>query len=264
MSDQTNNANTLFQTAAQQTVISPTSLSILSAGGIGQKVQAAMGVPVSDVTTDDVMLLQLEIDDSSSIRDADNEQIVRDGVNLTLDAVQDSKAENEVLATLWQLNRGVLDPYKKVKDTTRLNATNYIGSGSTPLYDRTIELLGAIVAKEQEFANAGVSVRTVTLIVTDGQDYGSRARASEVRSLVMDLVSRENHLICAMGVDNGSTDFRKIFAEMGIRDANILTPANSASEIRKAFQVFSNTAKQASQGARAFSNAFTQGVNATP
>ena len=261
----TNNANALFQTAAQQTVISPTSLSILSAGGIGQKVQAAMGVPVSDVTTDDVMLMQLLIDDSSSIRDSDNEQIVRDGVNLSLEAVQDSKAENEVLTTLWQLNRGVLDPYKKVKDTTRLNASNYIGSGNTPLYDRTVELLGAIVAKEQEFANAGVSVRTVTLIVTDGQDYGSRSsRAQEVKSLVLDLVSRENHLICAMGVDNGSTDFRKIFTEMGIRDANILTPANTASEIRKAFQVFSNTAKQASQGARAFSNAFTQGVNATP
>jgi len=40
---------------------------------------------------------------------------------------------------------------------------------------------------------------------------------------------------------------------MGIPDAWILTPGNNASDIRKAFNVFSQSAVRASQGAGAFS-----------
>lgn len=60
----------------------------------------------------------------------------------------------------------------------------------------------------------------------------------------------ETHVVAAMGIDDGSTDFRSVFQEMGIEDRWILTPANTASEIRSAFQVFSQSALRASQAAR--------------
>jgi hypothetical protein len=52
-----------------------------------------------------------------------------------------------------------------------------------------------------------------------------------------------------MGIDDGRTDFRAVFRELGIPDAWILTPGNGASEIRRAFQVFSQSAVRVGQGA---------------
>ena len=56
-------------------------------------------------------------------------------------------------------------------------------------------------------------------------------------------------VIAAMGISDGATDFHQVFRDMGIPDRWILTPGNSASEVRKAFQVFSQSAIAASQGA---------------
>jgi hypothetical protein len=52
-----------------------------------------------------------------------------------------------------------------------------------------------------------------------------------------------------MGLDDGSTDFREVFREIGIPDAWILTPGASPQEVRRAFQVFSQSAVRVSQGA---------------
>jgi len=114
-------------------------------------------------------------------------------------------------------------------------------------------LLGTVLAKAQEFSDNGVPVRTVTLIITDGADCGSvRASASNVASLVADMLRTENHIIAAMGINDGGTDFHQVFKEMGIRDEWILTPSNSDTEIRKAFQVFSQSAARVSQSATNF------------
>ena len=92
-------------------------------------------------------------------------------------------------------------------------------------------------------------VRTITLIITDGGDAGSqRFKPHHVKSLVDDMLASEGHIVAAMGIADGSTDFRQVFRDMGIPDEWILTPANSSREIRKAFQVFSQSAVKASQG----------------
>ena len=76
-----------------------------------------------------------------------------------------------------------------------------------------------------------------------------RATAKEVRALVADMVAQENHVVAAMGISDGTTDFKKVFRDMGIADRWILTPGNTTSEIRKAFQVFSQSAAAVSAGA---------------
>ncbi|MBI2633485.1 MAG: hypothetical protein HYW78_03840, partial [Parcubacteria group bacterium] len=122
-------------------------------------------------------------------------------------------------------------------------------------YDETVVILGTVLAKTKEFMDNGVNVRTITLIVTDGADYGShRQTPATVASVVKDMLMKENHIIAAMGIDDhGHTDFKQIFQEMGLEDRWILTPLNSQSEIRKAFQVFSQSAVRASQSAQSFS-----------
>src|SRR5262250_2064121 len=81
-----------------------------------------------------------------------------------------------------------------------------------PLYDQTVVLLGTVLAKAQEFADNGVPVRTVTLIITDGADeHSRRATAQTVATLVQDMQQAETHIVAAMGIEDGSTDFRRVF-----------------------------------------------------
>src|SRR5262245_57958045 len=138
-----------------------------------------------------------------------------------------------------------------------MTKANYDPCLGTPLFDQTVVLLGTVLAKTQELAQAGIAVRTVTLIITDGGDFGStRCRPGDVAALVADMVSRENHIVAAMGISDGTADFKQVYRSMGIPDRWILTPGNSASEIRRAFAVFSQSAVRATQGVQlgGFSN----------
>jgi hypothetical protein len=140
-----------------------------------------------------------------------------------------------------------------------MTSKNYDANQGTPLYDQSVVLLGSVVAKTQEFSENGVVARSVTLIITDGADqHSARAKAKDVAALVKDMARAEAHIVAAMGISDGTTDFHKVFREMGIEDRWILTPGNNPSEIRKAFQVFSQSAVRASQAAT-FSQAAISG-----
>jgi hypothetical protein len=145
-----------------------------------------------------------------------------------------------------------------------MDSQNYDPDKGTPLYDQTVVLLATVLAKYQEFENNGVACRTVTLILTDGADMHSiKQSPATVKRLVDDLLLTESHIIAAMGIDDeGHTDFRQVFEEMGIRPEWILTPGNTPSEIRKAFQVFSQSAVRASQGGASFSQTSVGGFSA--
>jgi hypothetical protein len=109
--------------------------------------------------------------------------------------------------------------------------------------------LGTVIAKAQELAQADRGAHR-TLIITDGGDYNDALQARDVKAIVDDMLAQENHIVAAMGISDGTTDFKAVFRAMGIPDRWILTPGNSASEIRRAFAVFSQSAVRASQGAQ--------------
>lgn len=263
----------LFQNAHEEGTISSTSLQALENLDIGAQIQAGLGVSVDDVTASEVVLVSILVDDSGSIRFSGNSQAVRDGHNTVISSLLASKQNGNIIVHTSYLNGFVLYPYlplavldEEEKKRTgviryvqnplipKMDRQNYDPNLGTPLFDQTVVLLGRVLAKYQEFAESGVVARTVTLIITDGADeHSTKAKISTVKSLVSDLLG-ENHIVAAMGIDDGGkTDFRKVFRDMGIRDEWILTPLNSKTEIRKAFQVFSQSAVRASQGAVGFS-----------
>ncbi len=260
--------NDLFQNAMDDGVLSQQSMQALQGIDLGQQIQAGLGVSVDTVKASEVVLVTMMVDDSGSIRFAGNAKVVREGHNAVLDALLESKQSHTMLTHTCYLNGFVLYPYQPLvvidenerkrtgavrytqnSEVRKMTSKNYDPNKGTPLYDQTVVLLGRVLAKYQEFADAGVSARTVTLIITDGADECSlNASACTVKPLVEDLIG-EHHVVAAMGIDDGYTNFRKVFKSMGIRDEWILTPANSASEIRKAFMVFSQSAIQVSQAA---------------
>lgn len=250
------NVNELFQNAQDEGNLSQQAANALTVVDIGAEIQAALGLGVNDmlVQASEIVLVTTMPDDSGSIRFAGNAQLVRDGHNMVIDALLASKQRDNILAHNRYLNGQILYPYVPLNQAVMMDNSNYNPSMGTPLYDQTVLLLGTVIAKTQEFSDNGVPVRTVNLIITDGADeHSTRATPQMVKAIVDDMLRTENHIIAAMGIDDGYTNFRQVFQEMGVRDEWILTPANTEAEIRKAFQVFSQSAVQASQSAAAFS-----------
>lgn len=254
---------TLFQSAQSSGALSSAAMQALTIADVGAMIQAGLGTPVDDVLASEAVLVTMMPDDSGSIRYAKNAQVVRDGHNLVLDALQQTQQRDSILAHTRFLNGHVLFPYCPIQQTLRLDERNYDPALGTPLYDQTVVLLGTVLAKAQEFADNGVPVRTVTLLITDGADmHSQRATAQTVATLVRDMRQAETHIIAAMGIDDGSTDFRQVFRAMGIDEQWILTPGNDATQIRRAFQMFSQSAVRVSQSAAHFGQTVLGGFGA--
>ena len=245
----TNQPANLIAAARQEGLLTAASMEALEVVDIGARIQDALGVSADDVESSEVVLVTMLIDDSGSIDHAGNAKAVRDGHNAVLDALAASTQQSAVLVHTRYLNGTVLFPYAPLSQVERMTTTNYHPIHGTPLYDETLAMLGAVLAKSQQFAENGVPVRTVSLIVTDGDDQHSRrGTAAKVKTVVKDMLRQENHTIAAMGVDDGQTDFRLIFRGMGVKPDWILTPAGTPSEIRRAFQVFSQSAASLGRG----------------
>jgi hypothetical protein len=240
----------LLSAAHREGRLSTASLTALDVPDLGARVSAGLGVAIDDVAASEVILVTMMPDDSSSIRAAGNAAAVRDGHNQVLDALAGCAQARDIFCHTRLLNGAVLSPYAAVERVPRLDDQNYDPSLGTPLYDQTVVVLGTVLAKAQEFEQNGVPVRTVTLILTDGADqHSTRAGPREVRALVEDMLAAETHVVAAIGIDDGATDFRRVFSDMGVPDRWILTPAATPAEIRAAFQVFSQSAVRVSQAA---------------
>lgn len=249
MADDDDKIKKLLEDAHATGAVSAKTLATLDVVDVGAQIQAGLGVAIDDIAASEVVLVTMMPDDSQSIAAAHNTEAVRDGHNFVLDALRSSKQAGEVLAHTRYLNGFVLSPYVALDAAPALTPQNYRPNLATPLYDQTCVVLGTVIAKAQELQQAGIAVRTVTLLITDGGDFGSaRCTAKDVKAIVDDMLAREHHIVAAMGIRDGTTDFKAVFRAMGIPDRWILTPGNSATEIRRAFAVFSQSAVRASQG----------------
>ncbi len=240
----------LFEAAQARGELSQSSLRALSIDAdMGAQIQAGLGVTPADVPASEVLLLTIMPDDSGSIRSAGNEQAVAKGHNLVLDALAASPDARGVLAHTRYLNGRVLFPYRPLERALRMDASNYDPNEGTPLYDQTAVLLGTVIAKIQEFEQAGVPVRSVTVIITDGADVHSQHHtAASVASLVADLQRGERHIVAGIGLADGQTDFRAVFHAMGLRDEWVLTPDADPEQLLAAFRMLSCSVLALSRG----------------
>lgn len=255
----------LLQGAVDAGDLSGQSVQALANFGMLNQIQAGLGLPFDRVDATEGVLVALLIDDSGSIRFGGNTDAVRQGHNEVLDALGGSKQRDGILASTVRLNAGLLSPYTPLDMVARLDTHNYNPYGETPLYAKALELLGGVAAKLQDAVNNGMNCRAVVLIASDGADNASgRVRASDVALLAQELLRNEKCVILAMGFADGATDFRKVFASMGVPDNCILTVSNTPSEIRRAFVVASRSAVRASQSAAHHSRIVRGGFAATP
>ncbi len=240
----------LFARAALSGTLSAQSQTLL-AGDLGPMLIAgANGRHVDDIQASEVTLVTVLIDRSSSISEARLTKSVILGQNLLLDAFAGSKEKDAVLSALWTFagDATVLHSYIPVDDALRLDDKNYRPAGSTHLYDTYCDAAGANVAYAQTLRDAGTPVRSIIVVITDGEDCGSKRPARVCKKLSEDLLKSEQFHLGFVGVGK-DVDFTKVAKAMGFNDGSILVQKDTTTTaLRAAFAMVSKSAIRASQG----------------
>jgi hypothetical protein len=240
----------LFLTAVKEGLISAATNQLLG-GQLGPVVIAgAAGMAAENITATDVTLVTVLIDASSSIKAANLEAAVRDGENALVEAFAGSREKDSILLALWTFNDRpkVVHSYVPVSDAIRLDAKNYRGTGTTALYDTWCDALAANVAYSQKLRDSGTPVRSVVVVITDGEDVSSKRRAQDCERLSRDLLASEQFVLAFVGVGK-EANFRSVAKAMGVPDGCVEVQSDAtASGLRSVFQMVSRSAIRASQG----------------
>lgn len=244
----------LLNSAAQQGNLSGASMTvaqaILKSPDLGEMMRQALATPDDQLPAVQQTLLTVLIDDSRSILMSGNEQHVRDGANHFITSQQGGRYSGGILIGTFYLNGDVLNPYKPIKEAVLLTDQNYRPLGRTPLYDVTAATLLSVIAETEKLAQSGITVRTQTLIVSDGQDEHSvKCRAADVAEIARQMQQQESqNIIGAIGIGD-YCDWNKVFGDMGILPQWILTVDATEKALRAAFDNASRTtANVMSQG----------------
>jgi hypothetical protein len=226
-------------------------LSNLITGNLGAVVIAgAAGKAAEDIVASDVLLVTLLVDASSSIHARGLEDAVREGANMLGDSLGATRERDSVLMALWTFNDDtrVVHSYVGLDDVTRLDKTNYSGVGCTRLFDTWCDALTANVVYAQRLRDSGTPCKSIVVVVTDGEDVGSKRRAADCNRLSAQLLASEQFTLAFVGVGN-DVDFHKVARDMGVPDGCVAVQAQATpSAMRKVFRMVSQSAVRASQG----------------
>jgi hypothetical protein len=219
-------------------------------GDLGEMVIAgAAGVDLENLQASDVTLVTLLIDASSSIGAAGLAPSIVAGQHDLVDAFAGSREADSVLMALWLFNDDaeVVHAYVPIVDASRLDAKKYRPGGSTRLYDTWCDALTANVVYAQRLRDGGTPCRSIVVVITDGEDCGSRKTAADCARLSRDLLASEQFVLAFVGVGN-AVDFRGVARRMGLPDdavavQTLATPA----ALRQVFRMVSQSAIRASR-----------------
>jgi len=231
----------LFQGAVDQGRVSDGANETLKDPDLNQKITSALGVAAEDVDSISPLVVVIVVDNSISI--GSNAKEVRIGHNLIKTSLKESKSGEAVLMACINLNGDTVYQFTEIENVPDFDGRNYVANrGDTPLYDVSHHGLVLLAAKLEEFRQLGSTARGLLIVITDGFDNASSKKAKDSLQWVNTLNMGEAAFF-SMGIANPGDEaqFRKVFKSMGFRPDNILTPGNTASEIRKGFNVLSKS-----------------------
>ncbi len=200
-----------------------------------------------------LMLISMMIDDSTSMSFCNNFQVVMEGHNGVLNTLAASPQAPLFLArTQYMHGKALANGYRPLSRVPRMTAKNYRLIGGTPLYVATHRVLWYVKRRAKEYAEQGNDVRTLTLLLTDGDNRDRRnLAADDARHIIEPMIATEKHIVAGVGVASPYADFRTVFLQMGIPEQWILT-LRSPDEIRAMFGTFSSLAEKSSVSQRNF------------
>ena len=252
----------LFVAASERGNISSECLPLLQDSGLLARIERIFRGRPAEVLESKLLAVTLVPDNSGSIHQAGIEQAVIDGTNNALDVFRDAPNASEIYVQIVYIDGQILMPWTPAAQTVRLNHDNYVARSDTPLYDTTMAVVGANVALAQLMFELGIPVKTSSLVVTDGEDQGSKFKSPDCASLVRSALGsrRRQHLLGAMGVGAKEEMFREMFLDMGIDPNWICLPGDSIEKLIQFYNGFSRSSVSASQGNAQFVTAASTGI----
>ncbi len=245
-----NDLNTLFDNAQSSGVLGGHSRGLLS-GDLGAMVVAgAAGADLEDIEAAEVTLVTLLVDESSSIEGYGLTRAVQDGHRELVQALRSSDEADGLMLALWTFHgsRQVVHGYLPVEQAEPLTDARYRPRGCTSLYDAWCEALASNVAYAQQLRDGGAPVRSVVVVITDGEDTASKRRPADCRSLSRDLLASEQFVLAFVGLGADERAFRRVARDMGVPDDSVLVQGATPKAIREVFQTVSRSAIRASRG----------------
>lgn len=206
---------------------------------VASEVGAALG---ADPTEDEVLLVTILVDDSSSIGHiVGGIRAVEEGHDRWLEVLRTEGMTQALVHTRF-LNGGTFFPYKALDEATMLSKRRLSTEGATPLYHQSVVTLGSVFAKVRQQEEARRRVRAFTVIITDGGDTGAyNLTADHVRVLVTDMLEfASNYIVVGMGIGQRET-FEAVFRAMGIPDRWILNAESTAEDMAATFRTIAKS-----------------------
>jgi uncharacterized protein YegL len=208
-----------------------------------------LGVDASKLTRPRCYLVMLVLDDSGSI--SGHERKVVAGAKTFIEQYKNARADNrihsDVLVAVGTLNRGVIVPYTEVGSFNLAALDTFAISGGTPLYDVANAALTLQIAKTVELQSNGVSAKTLTVLMTDGADVGSKLSSAQLRPVVTGLNERHgnNHLIVGCEVGEAAEG---ALEQMGIPKEKVFKASYEATSLIDTFSRLSKASMNALGG----------------
>lgn len=211
--------------------LSRESLKVLASGKVSTELVAGLN---TGARGGDVLLVTIVVDDSNSINDAGAMEALRKGHNALLDLLISRGGDNvTILVSTRFLNGRIINRFVPVQEARRLNSENYSAKelGWTPLYYQSVLTLGTVMVQMQQLESEGSSVRSITLLITDGEEYSDhKTKPEEVAWLARDLMNTGKALVAAYAVGSG-TNLVNEFTRMGIQRKWILNSPDALASL---------------------------------
>lgn len=235
-------------TSGTSPLISPTTSAAIL-GNMGSVVVAgAAGKAAEDIEATSVTLVTVILDNSGSMHS--HRQAVVDGMNQLRETFLHSKEKDSVLLATWTFGEKVQvnHSYIPVADTDPLTLADYpADEGATALYAGWCDALAANIAYAQNLRSSGTDVRSIVVVLTDGENNVRDRTAAACAQISQDLLRSEQFILAFVGLGYG--DFRRIAQSMGVPDGCTYTAGQvTESELRKVFRMVSQSVIRASQG----------------
>lgn len=251
--------NDLFGGAVSDGELQADSMHILTGGEIGKQINVAFGgIDVADVSSDEVIVLNVLLDNSVSMQSLRG--AVVDGMAMVNDACRNSKQAKNIYISVVLLNDAgdgtIPIAFMPIEQAQNIDLDTFKVRGNTPLFKQSMVVLGNSMARWRDFSQNGVQARCITMIMTDGGDNASgNVTAKDVNVLVRDMLRTEEHIVMGYVCAENAQELdacRKQFQAMGLQDHCILESGTDESSVRQAFQIFSQSVSAATQNAADF------------
>jgi hypothetical protein len=234
--------------------LSMESIEVLRRSEVAKLLPSGLG---SDSAKDaEILLVTIVADDSDSIRQRKATKAIREGHNRLVALLRESPSSEHVFVTTRFLNGTIINPFVRVQKAVLLDERNYSEAnfGGTPLHHQAVVTLGTVMLQTQVLEQEHCRVRSITLIISDGEDsmkymnvptYSSTA--AEVAFIARDMSKTGNHLLAAYAVGDDKSLISE-FLKMGIERKWVLTSPDALGSLLE----FAKAAVTASLGQKQF------------